>query len=560
MNGNILEKEGKKYYQISYLSNQTENFSVINLGNCENIIKTENGIDLEEELIILKNDYYIPDFQIPIIDYQIYDKQGNQLSLDSCSNTSIEYEIPVTINESEIYKYDPNSFYYNDFCYPAESRNGIDMTIYDRKNEYNDNNMSLCQTDCTFKGYNKETKKSICECSIMSNLPFDDIFNVDKDILLKNFINIKNIINIDVIKCYKLIFYEDGLLANYGSYIILSIILISIISSIILCIKGFNLLKNKIQNIFQDKLNKNNNEENDIKIVENSKKHIDILKNPPQKSIKKKKKKKKKYKKSNLSSTIQVKNIEVELKNETSKEIELKSEKKLINIEKYNDYEMNNLNYENALNNDKRTYIQYYFSLIKTKELLIFSFILNTDYNLRSLKISLFFLTFALNLTVNATFFNDSTMHKIYQDEGSYNFVYQLPTMIYSLLITVFIKTLLSMLSLTEKSIVKIKEQKEIDMNKITKIVKCIKIKFIIYFILVFIFLSFFWYYLSCFCALYKNTQNHLVIDTITSFIMSLFYPFLLNLIPGIFRLSALKNKNKNSQCLYKISQILQLI
>ena len=248
------------------------------------------------------------------------------------------------------------------------------------------------------------------------------------------------------------------------------------------------------------------------------------------------------------------------MKNETSKEIELKSEKKLINIEKYNDYEMNNLNYENALNNDKRTYIQYYFSLIKTKELLIFSFILNTDYNLRSLKISLFFLTFALNLTVNATFFNDSTMHKIYQDEGSYNFVYQLPTMIYSLLITVFIKTLLSVLSLTEKSIVKIKEQKEIDMNKITKIVKCIKIKFIIYFILEFIFLSFFWYYLSCFCALYKNTQNHLVIDTITSFIISLFYPFLLNLIPGIFRISALNNKNKNSQYLYKISQILQLI
>ena len=132
---NILEKQGKKYYQISYLSNQTENLSVINLGNCENIIKTENGIDLEEELIILKNEYYIPEFQIPIIDYQIYDKQGNQLSLDSCSNTSIEYEIPVTINESEIYKYDPNSFYYNDFCYPAESRNGIDMTIYDRKNE-----------------------------------------------------------------------------------------------------------------------------------------------------------------------------------------------------------------------------------------------------------------------------------------------------------------------------------------------------------------------------------------------------------------------------------------
>jgi hypothetical protein len=35
----------------------------------------------------------------------------------------------------------------------------------------------------------------------------------------------------------------------------------------------------------------------------------------------------------------------------------------------------------------------------------------------------LFFVGFTIYYTVNALFFNDSTMHKIYVDEGSYNFI-----------------------------------------------------------------------------------------------------------------------------------------
>ena len=221
---------------------------------------------------------------------------------------------------------------------------------------------------------------------------------------------------------------------------------------------------------------------------------------------------------------------------------------------------MNNLPYEEALKIDKRTYFQYYISLIRTKELLIFSFYLRSDYNLKTVKINLFFFTFALNLTVNALFFNDSTMHKIYQDEGSYNFLYQLPQIIYSLLISVFIQTILSMLSLTEKNIVKLKEDKKSEADKVDEEIKSTKIKLIIFSVFEFIFLSLFWYYLSCFCALYNNTQVHLVKDTLMSFTLSLFYPFILNLIPGVFRISALNSKDKNSKCLYKLSQILQLI
>ena len=84
--------------------------------------------------------------------------------------------------------------------------------------------------------------------------------------------------------------------------------------------------------------------------------------------------------------------------------------------------------------------------------------------------------------------------------------------------------------------------------------------KFIFFFILSVIFLSFFWYFISCFCAVYANTQIILIKDTLVSFSLSMLYPFGLNLLPGFFRIPALKAKNKNKKFLYKISGLIALI
>ena len=67
----------------------------------------------------------------------------------------------------------------------------------------------------------------------------------------------------------------------------------------------------------------------------------------------------------------------------------------------------------------------------------------------------------------------------------------------------------------------------------------------------------FFWYFISCFCAVYKNTQIILLKDTGISFATSLVYPFILSFLPGIFRIPALRAKNKNLKFFYKISSIM---
>ena len=85
-------------------------------------------------------------------------------------------------------------------------------------------------------------------------------------------------------------------------------------------------------------------------------------------------------------------------------------------------------------------------------------------------------------------------------------------------------------------------------------------IKFNLYFFISFLFILFFWYYVSTFCAVYKNTQIILIENTLSSFFLTLIYPFVLNLLPGIFRIPALKAVKKDKAGLYKIGNIISLI
>ena len=153
-------------------------------------------------------------------------------------------------------------------------------------------------------------------------------------------------------------------------------------------------------------------------------------------------------------------------------------------------------------------------------------------------------------------------MHKIHEDNGAFNIVYQIPQILYSSVISALINIILKQLSLSEKNILSLKQEKDIKkMGSYAKnIKKCLAIKFIIFFILNHLFLLFFWYFISCFCAVYKNTQIILIEDTLISFGLSMLYPFGLNLLPGIFRIPSLRAQKKNKKILYKISELLALI
>ena len=281
----------------------------------------------------------------------------------------------------------------------------------------------------------------------------------------------------------------------------------------------------------------------------------------------KKNKKNQKGKKNNTNKDIiKINPIKINIKGKhkiSKKKFSIKEKNKKYNdiiYKNMNDYELNSLGYEMALIYDKRTFTQYYFSLLKKKNLILFTFTPMNDYNLITLKISLFLLSFSLYFTINGFFFSDKTMHRIYLFYE--DLIYQIPYIIYSSVASSLINIILKLFSLSEKDILTIKQEEKykLAMQKAKGVKKCLIIKFFIFFLLSSILLLFFWYFISCFCGIYINTQIILIEDTLLSFGISMIYPFLLNLIPGIFRISALRDKNRNKKCLYQFSGFVALI
>ena len=579
----IIIENNKTLYQITSSFNQNHkiyhNISSIKLGECEKILKDIYNLDNKTSLLIFKVDSFEEGLSIPIIEYEIYESINNtKLDLNYCKDLKINIDIPISIDERDLFKYNLSSDYYNDICIPATSENNTDITLNDRIDEFFDNNMSLCENNCTYNGYNLEIQKANCECDIKTEMNTDSESIFDKEKLLNYFLDIKSIINLDVLKCLKILFTNQGYINNYGNYIVLAIILFHIISLIYFLAKGFNLFVVKVESIIKNKkenktfISRKKQKKKSIffppkKInlkSHNSRSHIDISKLNDDNLIESRIKIKLNHFKRSMNSKKQTKKVEnINLK---LKKVSIFKKRNTMNINiiknidkenlKYKNYELNLLKYEEAKKLDKRTFIQIYISLIRTKHLILFTFFNDNDYNIYIIKASLFFISFALYLTVNVLFFDDSTMHKIYEDEGKYDFIYQIPKILYSTIISSIINYIIKFLSLSEKNILELKyEKKNINKNFI-KVIKCLNIKFIIFYLFTFILLIFFWFYLSCFCAVYINSQRYIIADASISFGLSLLYPFIFNIFSCVLRILSIKTK-KNRKCIYKISQLI---
>ena len=71
---------------------------------------------------------------------------------------------------------------------------------------------------------------------------------------------------------------------------------------------------------------------------------------------------------------------------------------------------------------------------------------------------------------------------------------------------------------------------------------------------------DFFWYLISAFCAVYKNTQIILLEDILYSFILNLIYPFGIYLLPAVLRIISLRDKKKRLKLIYFFSNIIPFI
>ena len=583
--GNDIElKEDTILYTLTSTNNQknnilkNKNITSINFTNCEKILQDVYNITGNMPLYIAKIEVEEPGMKIPKIEYEVFYPLYNndtlyKLNLSKCEGIYIDISNPVQI-QGDISKYNKSSDYYKDICSKSISDSGTDITLKDRQNIFVQNNMTLCEEDCNLIEYNYTSEKAKCSCLVKISLPLIKDIKFDKEKLYKSFVDIENTMNIKLLKCYKKVFRGMNFKNNFGFIIYMTLIFFYFITLFLFWFKYYFILFDKIKNISVAK----NNIFKQIRTI-NKGSLINALNQPSKNLIKKKSKRNKKTKEKKVKNNF-VKENNKSLKKRNITDNKNKRDKsnlallnnnneikriikKYDNVLSYNDYELNKLKYKDAITDDKRTYIEYYISLLRSNNLLIFSFYCNNnDYNSQIIKIYLFFFLFSIHLTINALFFNDSTIHEIYIDEGEFNFIYQIPNIIYSSVISIGISFLVKYLSLSEKNIVEMKQEKNGNYfeNKVNKLRKILKIKFILFFILSFILLIISSFYIICFCEIYINTQLHLIKDTIISFCLSFLYPFFICLLPGLLRLPALQDKNKDKEYIYKLSQFLQKI
>jgi len=593
---------------------QENNMTQINLGECETLLREYYKIPADKNIYIKKIDKPIQGMKIPKVEYEIYYKLNNsftQMNISICENIKIDILIPITINE-DINKLNSSSDYYNSICYPTTSIYGTDLTLDNRRKEFLEKNKTVCQDNCIFSEYDFNTKKANCSCDVQKSSNVFNEININKTLLIKNFMDIKKIGNFNILGCYRENLNKKGIMKNIGFYVLLLIEIIHLICAIIFYCQELKILDNIINDINfainnwklvikeqkeKMKLNKirkfvkkkvliednhldNQQEEGFIKIPSaldyfymagknfKHRRYQNFPCNPFKKS-------------KNLNKNIQInastiKKINViNLNNNNTiqqgksliiKKINAMTEEKIIrkckNIMAFNYSEINNLSYKLALKYDQRSYCEYYLSLLKTKHILICVFFNNRDYNSRIIKLDLFFISFAISYAVNALFFNDETIEKIFEDKGMFNFIYHIPQILYSCLISAVLNAILKLFALSEDSVIEFKQDKNTKNAKKRKmdLESKLRCKFAIFFILGFIVLLFCWYYLIMFCAIYRNTQVYLIKDTLISFGLSLCYPLFIYLSPGIFRIPSLSDRKRKRSYLYSISKILQFI
>ena len=235
-------------------NSEKENMITIDLGKCENILKDEYNISKNDSLYILQLIYEEIGMKISKVEYEVYYPLHNKntltkLKLSLYERTKIEISIPIRINDI-LDKYNPKSAYYNDICYKATSNYGTDLNLKDRIYEFIENNMTLCEEKCDLIDYNYNKGKVKCSCEIKTKISpnYDAKFN--KQEFFKRFTDIKNIANLNILKCYKIVLTKN-LIYNRGFYIMIFIFLLYFITIFIFWFKSYKKLKNDdILNIY----------------------------------------------------------------------------------------------------------------------------------------------------------------------------------------------------------------------------------------------------------------------------------------------------------------------
>ena len=238
----------KEYYNMT----PNESFYVLNIESKRN--KTENSEENKDKSYNLGKETLI----------ELYDKSGNTLNLSICKDIKVmkflddkeklKLELAESYSRRGIDVFNERDDFFNNICHDFSNTDGKDIIINDRRNDIYQN-ATFCQKGCSFSGIDYKLTAADCICnsrSLQINSYNNDTSNENKnkDEEIVNFKTLtKSIIeklfefNIDVIKCYNLVFNMKIFHNNIGFYCMSILIFLQIIFLFAFLIKRLKPLK-----------------------------------------------------------------------------------------------------------------------------------------------------------------------------------------------------------------------------------------------------------------------------------------------------------------------------
>ena len=238
--------------------------------------------------------------------------------------------------------------------------------------------------------------------------------------------------------------------------------------------------------------------------------------------------------------------------------------KKKVYIPQESKHILNIYNYEEALKYEKRSLINIYYIFLIAKQAIMHAIFYRSPIEPLPLRLSILKLLIGCDLALNAIFYTDKKIYEKYKSGKNaitFAFTNFILIILLSFLIGFVLLTFLMNLNNSTNEIrrlfrgeeEKIKKDSKYKVNlqrkkeilvEIKKIITKFKIKVIIYYIIEFLIMSFYWYYVTIFCYIYKKTQISWIIVSIISIIIRIIFDLIIN-----FIFAVLYNLSISSKC-----------
>ena len=220
--------------------------------------------------------------------------------------------------------------------------------------------------------------------------------------------------------------------------------------------------------------------------------------------------------------------------------------------------------YEMAIKNDKRSFWRIFYICILAKENIMNIIFFKTPLDLQAIRICLFLFNYSTDLALNTIFYTEESISDKYHYEGKSVFIFSivnnLVQSVFSSLITMVLLNGFGHMidsrgdfeDIFKEEEEKLRKNNNYKVNKkrknniileIRNICMKLKRKIIIFFILEFLIMLAFYYFVTVFCEVYKNTQISWLFDFLDSCWLSLLADIFIALILAIFYYLSIRYK-----------------